>query len=387
MALSHAPSIITNGLVYYHDMGNTKKSFFGQPTTNYIPYPYASYNAGAFVLGYNYPNLGATYTYRPGVVNPVNAPGVMEYFTGTTGYKYFSVDSTTVPTTGTYNFSYYARIVAGPTGSSNIGLSQLWRANGVDQAVTGDWNPTFTTDWVRYSTQGPVTAGTILQYFLVHSGTITGGYTIQYCGFQLELASSASPFVAGTRSTTNNLIDLTNNNTLTASSLVYNANGTYSFNGSTNYIDCGNATALQQSAAITMAAWVNPTSWAGLGNIMAKNGNSGYRFRLDSTAGALWWYVSGNSIQGGAAPLNTWSYCVVTGNSSGLKAYINGVLVASNSTAFTPTTPSGGNMYIGSIGGSEYFQGQIAITSMYNRALIQAEITQNFNALRGRFGL
>lgn len=194
------------------------------------------------------------------------------------------------------------------------------------------------------------------------------------------------PSVASNR-TTNILYDLTNNNTLTATALTYASDGMFSFNGSSNYIDCGNATVLQQSTAITMSAWVYPTSLSGLGNIMAKNGNSAYRFRLDSVAGALWWYVSGNSIQGGNCPLNTWSHCVVTGDSSGLKAYVNGVLVASNATAFTPSAPASGNLNIGTLGGAEYFQGKIASGFIYNRALSAAEVQQNFQALRGRYGI
>lgn len=114
MALEHSPNIITNGLLLYYDMYNTKKSFLGKPTTNYMPYPYASYNGTSFVFDYNTPTNGATYTYIVDAYNPINAPGVLEYYTGATDYKYFSVDSTTVPTTGTYTFSYYARLINGP---------------------------------------------------------------------------------------------------------------------------------------------------------------------------------------------------------------------------------------------------------------------------------
>ena len=178
-----------------------------------------------------------------------------------------------------------------------------------------------------------------------------------------------------------------NNNTVTVNSLTYSSDGTFSFNGSSNYADCGNGTALQQASAITMAAWVNPTSWSGLGNIMSKNQNSGYRFRIDSTAGALWWYVSGNSIQGGVVPLNAWSYCVVTGNSSGLNAYVNGVLVATNVVAFAPSAPASGNLFIGTYGGAEYFNGKIGVAQVYNRALSAGETLQNFNAHKGRYGL
>ena len=195
------------------------------------------------------------------------------------------------------------------------------------------------------------------------------------------------PTVGTTRGNAAVFSDITGNNTLNAVSLTYSSSGNFNFSGAGNYIDCGNATVLQQSGSITMAAWVNPSSWGGLGNIMSKNANSGYRFRLDSAAGALWWYVSGNSIQGGNCPLNTWSYCVVTGNSSGLCAYVNGVLVASNSTPFAPSAPQTGNMLIGTYGGAEYFQGQIASASVYNRALTANEVAQNFNASRGRYGI
>ena len=86
MSLYQSPKVTTDGLVFYYDMNNNAKSWKGKVTTNYIPNPNASWNGSAFVLGYNYANLGATYTYRTDVPNPVNAPGVLEYFTGTTGY-------------------------------------------------------------------------------------------------------------------------------------------------------------------------------------------------------------------------------------------------------------------------------------------------------------
>ena len=155
MSAVTGPRTVTSGLLLDIDMSNTKKSWKGAPVTNYIPNPYASWNGSSFVLGYNYANLGATYTYVTGVDNPVNAPGVLEYYTGTSGYKYFSIDSTSLPATGTYTFSYYARLKITGSSTNKPIDSQLWRANGTDRAVTGDWNPTFTSDWVRYSTTGP----------------------------------------------------------------------------------------------------------------------------------------------------------------------------------------------------------------------------------------
>ena len=48
MALAHSPQVVTNGLVYYHDMGNTQKSWKGAPTTNLVvttPYTLTTYNS------------------------------------------------------------------------------------------------------------------------------------------------------------------------------------------------------------------------------------------------------------------------------------------------------------------------------------------------------
>ena len=38
-------------------------------------------------------------------------------------------------------------------------------------------------------------------------------------------------------------------------------------------------------------------------------------------------------------------------------------------------------------GGQEYFDGKIGPIKIYNRVLTPAEVRQNFNAYRGRFGI
>lgn len=400
MAIGHNNSSATNGLLMCYDIANTKKSWRGAPVTNYIPFPAASHNGSSFVnFGYNYANLGVTYTYGAGVSNPVNAAGVLQYFTGTTGYKYFSVDSTTLPTTGTYTFSYYARMTVGGA-ANNIGNSQLWRANGSDRAVTGDWNPTFTSEWVRYSTSGPAEAGTILQYFPVHSGSITGGYTIEYCGFQLELGSYATPFVEGTRSASQAIIDLTSTNTITATSITYPSDNTFSFNGSVNYLTISNFTN-KPTAAITCEAWIRPTK-ASVGTGQQRGGvisatNTMYLGLIDSIDGgitfALHWanQTSNSRITSQVAniPNNQWSHIVGTYDGTTTRAYLNGVSVYS--AAQTGTIPDA-TYVIGTYGsglqdGVHNFNGSIPIAKIYNRALTANEVRQNFASYAGRFGL
>jgi len=400
MSLTHGSSIVTNGLTMYFDTGNTKKSWKGAPTTNYIPNPYASYNGSSFVFGYNYQNLGATYTYRTGVDNPVNAPGVLEYYTGTTGYKYFSVDSTSLPATGTYTFSYYARLVGAPAGGNNAPIdSQLWRANGSDRSVTGDWNPTFTFDWKRYTTTGPAEASTILQYFPVHSGSIVGGYTIQYCGFQLETGSYATPFVVGTRSNTQAIVDLTGKNSITASSLTYNSDNTFTFTkASANYLTLPLLSSMNTNVSVSCWAYVTLGTAgcifeSGYGSGFGVGIGNNYYQAADPGNNIVLLFPAVRWISTGVSYGSTgWKNVVVTMDGSAVPSvYLNGSLVGtySGTAPLTPVT----NSYVGRNVGDEgsatdrAFDGKIASVAFYNRTLTASEVTQNFNALRGRFGV
>lgn len=408
MSLYQSPKIVTDGLAFYYDMNNRPKSFIGPPRTNYIPNPYASWNGSNFVLGYNYANLGATYTYRTDVQNPINAPGVLEYYTGTTGYKYFSIDSTAVPTTGTYTFSYYARLTN--SSANNVNNSQLWRANGSDRSVSGDWNPTYTSTWRRYTTSGPIEAGTILQYFPIHSGSITGGYTIQFCGFQLEFDSYATPFVDGTRSNTQSILDLTTNNTITASSLTYASDGTFSFDraASNSIVTNLPITATRALSNFTYEVILNVTG-------LPPASNNGVVLGATYYAGAaIYWRTSGSNfnirgfIRGADAyrttaeytlSLNTVYHVAMTNNYSAgtLNLYVNGILFSSVATAtqeYNPSLTPGLNIGINlpqvDGGGAEtysYFTGKVHLAKVYYQALTAAQVQQNFNALRGRYGI
>lgn len=87
---------------------------------------------------------------------------------------------------------------------------------------------------------------------------------------------------------------------------------------------------------------------------------------------------------------NKWNNIVVTWNNTNKRIYVNGVLVA-NSVNLTGvlTQNSTGPVYIGRHGNPAgyLFNGKIAQTLVYDRALTLEEVQQNFNATKGRFGL
>lgn len=88
--------------------------------------------------------------------------------------------------------------------------------------------------------------------------------------------------------------------------------------------------------------------------------------------------------------INTWYQGGFSNDGTTLKIYLNGVA--------TDTVSSLGNQYsniasdicIGVTAegkNSKFWNGRIANSQIYNRALTAAEIQQNFNALRGRYGI
>lgn len=88
---------------------------------------------------------------------------------------------------------------------------------------------------------------------------------------------------------------------------------------------------------------------------------------------------------GGQMPLNVWQNVCVVKNQTSFLYYRNSALISS--TTSTATKASKPFFVGGDPSGNEYSTSRIAQVSIYNRALTAAEVTQNFNALKSRFGL
>jgi hypothetical protein len=84
-----------------------------------------------------------------------------------------------------------------------------------------------------------------------------------------------------------------------------------------------------------------------------------------------------------------WYQVVGTFVSGSRKLYINGSLVNSDTYGGTINTGQAG-IGLGSFGGGQtgyQFNGDLAVVKAYNKELSATEVLQNFNALKGRFGI
>lgn len=166
------------------------------------------------------------------------------------------------------------------------------------------------------------------------------------------------------------------------------ANGAYSFNGSTSYINTTNS-ATFNTPNLTMSAWVKYSSLSGLQTIIAKELN--YKYRWDSggfytvatgPTGVSWGTVS-NFTPSPAPVVGNWYHVACTVNSTGAQiiVYVNGVQVGSPSTLSPVITAYNTNtVRIGSYStGTEGFNGVIDDARFYNRVLSPSEITTVYN--------
>jgi hypothetical protein len=116
---------------------------------------------------------------------------------------------------------------------------------------------------------------------------------------------------------------------------------------------------------------------------------SGYSTTLGWYFGDYNGSVRNTASSGTTASVNTWYHFVARRSSGNLTVHINGVDItstsASTSISFTAADPRIGSNPVVPTG--EYWDGDIAETRIYNRALSATEISQNFNATKSKYGV
>lgn len=193
-----------------------------------------------------------------------------------------------------------------------------------------------------------------------------------------------------------------NNGTLTNGPTFNSANGgSIVFDGTNDYVNIPNATSLNPVNNFTLSCWVNITSLSGvfLGIIdkyISAALNSGYfidipnggagkptsRFRFGNSTNTYYEAIATNALS-----IGSWYNVVGVYNGSNISLYVNNLL--ESTTACTGNnTSSSDPIRLGGDGiSTNYTPCKISNTMLYNRALSVSEISQNFNALKNRYGL
>jgi glucose/arabinose dehydrogenase/PKD repeat protein len=159
-----------------------------------------------------------------------------------------------------------------------------------------------------------------------------------------------------------------------------------SFDGTNDRVDVPDSTSLDLTTAMTLEAWVKPTSNTGWRTVILKErGTGGHVYALYSSEGTAPIAESFTSAYTGALgtsplTLNAWSHLATTYDGTALRLYVNGNQVASKAmTGAMAATASplriGGNALWG-----EYFAGLIDEVRIYNKALTTAQIQADMSA-------
>lgn len=214
-------------------------------------------------------------------------------------------------------------------------------------------------------------------------------------GLVLHLDTANVKSYPGTGTAWNDLSGLGNNGTL-INGPTFNSNY-FTFDGVNDTVDCGPTSQIGSSlTGLTVSAWVYPTSQSA--RMILENGTTyttNTFYLTQENASYFTFEVYGTNYDvvysSYVYQLNTWyNLTGVWSSGSLVNMYTNGVLTNGTRGGVLQSSVRNGNtnLFVGSRAGTSLqYSGRINQPMLYNRALSASEISQNFNALRGRYGI
>jgi len=217
------------------------------------------------------------------------------------------------------------------------------------------------------------------------AGMLRGGAGEQIVtsGLILHLDAGDSNSYSGSGTTWTDLSGNGNDGTLVNGAAYSSADGgSIVFDGSNDYVNLGPLQVNTSSG--TIGLWINLDSITG--RFFGRHNDFECRFSGNNLVldfGSFFKLTSSRSSWSGA-----WLYVVMTwdeaGNTSAL--YVNNTLDSTGTCSSVSALT--GDMNLGrSSANNGYINGKMSAFHSYNRILTATEITQNFNAFKGRFGL
>lgn len=203
-------------------------------------------------------------------------------------------------------------------------------------------------------------------------------------GLVLCLDANAKRSYSGSGST---WYDLTpNKNDGAINGATYNSSGYFDFDGSDDYVT------VSATGTKTVEVWFNPDTTSGT-NVLYGPHTNGYDNWLSFGAAVTLFATQSAdtnnfSTTGGSISAGNWYQVVAIIDGTTATLYVNGSQVATTTKAFTIGSWSG-NATIGRRGAltQSYANAQIGLVRVYDKSLSAAEVSQNYNTHKTRFGL
>jgi hypothetical protein len=219
-----------------------------------------------------------------------------------------------------------------------------------------------------------------------------GGPDIITDGLVFAVDAGSERSYSGSGTTADSIVG-TNTATL-YNGVAYSSNngGFWDFDGSDDYILTDFGSGLNPTTQdLSYGIWVKSDSSQTAMFIMQSNWGNPIRFYVGSIGGKLGWGIEDRGWGAGDTDLTftigEWYYINIIFSGTTVKLYANGVLKATDTIS---SYVFSNNLGIGSglpYSGGYPWNGGIAACRVYYQALTAAEVLQNFNAQKSRFGL
>ena len=388
MALAHSPRIVSDGLILNIDPINLEKNLTTNTSTNFL-------QNGSF-------SGGTGVTYESGSV-PTNTiielknPGDSQYVlrqNGNFAEYQMNIDggaqgtlsaSTQYVMSGWYAKSsdynggdtmFHARAHSsgGSHNSTGTGIGTLLHSK-----VVGGLTWEF-----RYETiTTPSDYDGNFDWYMGYGTNNTAGYRY-YTGLKVEEGSFPST------------LDLSRNGIdAKVKGATFNSDGYFTFDGTDDYISFSSQVSADLTTGFTFGFLIkvpsaqNNTGWNYILSDRDTSPNGDYEIGIYSNNNTNFLFKDNDIVPASiSTTLGTgWNYLVFGQNSSfGRFIYLNGVLKASSSVVSGNSTIEFDKLFIRE-NTINPFKCDSSVIHLYDRELTASEIQQNFNALRGRFGI
>ncbi len=383
MATSYSPKIITDGLVFMYDTDDGK-SYKGEPTTNVNTFTLS--DSGTDGSGQSSVGTRTVITdNHVRIVDVASNTRQTHLITGLTASTTYTVSIMYKKLAGTPTFRFQIQDYSGSsylrtikfTNTSEIGIEDKegWQL--------ASWTFTLGSD-----------ANAVRIWYQDGADYTTYTHSFELQNPQLEAKSHATPYVDGTRSATQGLLDRTGTSTIDLSNASFDSNAQMTFDGTDDYAEVADQNSLDLTTAMSFEFVVKPDSSQSnpYPRLIDK---SVYLLHLTSTSPFGIYqniYISGGLRQTGISSVVTagnWTHIVCTYDGQYGKIYVDAELVKTRDfgSVLSCNTNSSSLRIAGDGTTNRPLNGEMPISKIYNKALTASEVLQNYNATKGRFGL